>query len=295
MSVHPVPTPEQMLRTTELMAQLSPDELAELTDRMRHAGRNLANVTPDEVAEWIDAMGPAIAAAAQPEPASSTEDWSELEEFLDDTLLLRYQGSEYRLQAADIDTGLECQLLLGVGARLRAGGKVSQRQRDQLEDAEETELFIRLLGGQQWLTEPLEQVCPVCAMLPGEPCVSGNGEGEELEELHKSRGVPDPRYRPDRDVWAQLQAERRSWAFVQHVGTTAIFWAAFGSEAAYEFWKSGGRPKAPAPLPPAPKVPQDRKAPATTTPARASGSSTPRKPRAARKGTGGRKSSSGGA
>lgn len=291
MSVHPVPTPEQMLRTTELMAQLSPDELVELTDRMRKAGRNLANITPDEVAEWIDAIGPALAAAAQPEPASSTEDWSELEEFLDDTLLLRYQGSEYRLQAADIDTGLECQLLLGVGARLRAGGKVSQRQRDQLEDAEETELFIRLLGGQQWLTEPHEVTCPTCEAAPGDNCT----DQDPLPAAHAGRGVPDPRYRPDRDVWAQLQAERRSWAFVQHVGTTAIFWAAFGTEAAYEFWKSGGRPKAAPAAPPAPKAPQDRKAPATTTPARASGSSTPRKPRAARKGTGGRKSSSGGA
>lgn len=287
-----MPTPEQMLRTSQLMAELSPAELEQLTARMRDAGRHLANVTPDEVAEWIDQIGPAIAAqqqeAAQP---ASTDDWSELEEFLDDTLLLRYQGSEYRLQAADIDTGLECQLLLGVGARLRAGGKVSQRQRDQLEDAEETELFIRLLGGQQWLTEPHEVTCPTCEAAPGDNCT----DQDPLPAAHAGRGVQDPRYRPDRDVWAQLQAERRSWAFVQHVGTTAIFWAAFGTDAAYEFWKSGGRPKAPAATPAAPKVPQDRKAPATTTPARASGSSTPRKPRAARKGTGGRKSSGGGA
>lgn len=256
---HAVATEQQRLEAVQMIAQLAPEELQALTQRLVETGRSLATVTPDELEEWLEAAASRPAPAT--EPASDAGDWSELEEFLDDTLMLRYQGAEYRLQAADIDTGLECQLLLGVGARLRANRQPSEHQRDRLEDADETELFIRLLGGQP-----------------------------QLEDGH-----PNPRYSVHTDVWKQLHDEGRSWAFVQHVGTTAIFWAAFGTDAALEFWKSGGRRPKAAPQPPAPKLPQDRKAPATTTPALASGSSTSPKRRAARKGTPGQKSSGDGA
>lgn len=283
-------TPDEYAQLLQVLQQLTPEERAQLDVRMAAAGRNLTNITPDELAEWADQEAPA-AYAQQPEAEVLAEDWSDLEEFLDDTLQLRYKGSQYRLQAADIDTGLECQLLLGVGARLRAGGKPTARQRDRLDDTEETELFIRLLGGQQWKVEPLEQTCLVCNAPAGVACHLEDSD-EGLDEPHDGRGVPDPHYDPHRDVWKQLHDEGRSWAFVQHVGTTAIFWAAFGTVAALEFWKSGGRPKAnPAPAAPAPKVPQDRKVStaATTTRKPAYGNGSPRK-RSAKKATPGPKS-----
>lgn len=283
----------------ELLAQLTPAELEQLAARCAETGRNLLTLDSEELAEWIDQAAPAIAAA----PVSGDvldDDWSDLEEFLDDTLQLRYQGREYRLRAADIDTGLECQMLLGVGTRLKAGRMPTRRERDRLEDAEETELFVRLLGGRQWLVEPLEVVCEVCDAEPGAECVDleeeldadDDGDRSPAAGPHDGRGEPDPYYRPDRDLWKRLHDEGRSWAFVQHVGTTAIIWAAFGTPAALEYWKSGGRPPKAAPAaPPAPKQPADRKrsTAATTTRKPASGSGSPRKPRA-RKGTSGRPS-----
>lgn len=274
-----MPNPNAQPASLEMLAQLSPHETRQLLDRCQAIGRNFTSLTPDEIAEWLDQEAPT---APEPEVDVLAEDWSDLEEFLDDTLQLSYKGSQYRLQAADIDTGLECQMLLGVGARLRAGGKPTARQRDRLEDAEETELFIRLLGGQQWTVEPIEATCPECGSPAGQLCtgVDETTAIVELAEPHPGRGTPDPHYDPDRDVWKQLHDERRSWAFVQHVGTTAIFWAAFGTVAALEFWKSGGRPKAnPAPAAPEPKAPQDRKASTTAskTQKQASTSSTPRK------------------
>lgn len=285
--------PSDLARVVGLLDQLSDTERQQLSDRMRATGRDMFTITPDELAEWIDQLGPVIAGRAAAQQTGGPEDWAELAEFLDDTLPLSYQGSKYRLQAADIDTGLECQMLLGVGIRLSAGGKVSRRQRDQLDDAEETELFIRLLGGRQWLTEPLDETCPVCGVPDGTNCVDAEGfdaEGDVLDHPHDGRGTRDPRYRSDHDVWKQLHDEGRSWAFVQHIGTTAIFWAALGTEAALEYWKAGGRPKAAPTPPPAPRQPQDRKVSATTTPKPGSGSSTTRKQASSRKGTGGRKS-----
>lgn len=293
---YPVPTPEQMTRTAQLLAQLSPAELEQLTARAGELGRNIMQLTPDELAEWIDQLGTGAPqqAAAEAGPA----DWTDLEEFLDDTLQLSYKGSHYRLQAADIDTGLECQLLLGVGARLRAGGNVSTKQRERLEDSEETELFVRLLGGQQWTTEPLETACPECDAPAGVECVADDTEldadagglAPDRDQPHPARGVRNPYYKPEHDVWKQLHDEGRSWAFVQHIGTTAIFWAAFGTDAALEFYQSGGRPKAhPAP---APKLPTDHRQASTAgnkTQKRASGNSSPRKPRA-RKAPGGKQS-----
>ena len=293
---YPVPTPEQQAHTARLLAQLSPAELEQLTTRAGELGRNIMQLAPEELGDWLDQLGTTTPqqAVAAAEPA----DWTDLEDFLDDTLQLSYKGSLYRLQAADIDTGLECQLLLGVGARLRAGGSVSAKQRERLEDAEETELFVRLLGGQQWLTAPLDVACPVCDVGPGVACVADDTEldadsddqAPDREQPHDGRGRPNPHYRPENDVWKQLHDEGRSWAFVQHIGTTAIFWAAFGRDAALEFYQAGGRsPKAPSP---APKAPQDHlqaSTEASSTPKRASGSSSPRK-RPARKAPGGKRS-----
>lgn len=264
---------------------LSPDEVwATLDDAARAAVLSSARDRAQAVA------APAVTAAPEPIPEPVVEGpvvddaggWNELEDFLDDTLQLSYKGSHYTLQAADIDTGLECQMLLGVGVKLRRGGTVSQKQAEQLDDAEETDLFIRLLGGRQWLTAPVFTDCPLCGAAAGDPCQNDNGT--DSDDYHAERGDRNPRYRAEADVWAQLKAEGRSWAFVQHVGTTAIFWAAFGPAEALEFWKSGGRPKAP--QPPAPRQPQDHKATANTTRKRSSGSSTTKKPRAARKATG---------
>jgi len=92
-------------------------------------------------------------------------------------------------------------------------------------------------------------------------------DGEELDLYERLLGPV---------TWAQVMdpANGLNWPAVQHMGTTALIWAAFDKESALEFWKSGGRPKA-APAP-AVKVPQDRKSPRTTakrTQKRASGTS----------------------
>jgi hypothetical protein len=188
--------------------------------------------------------------------------YAELGEFLDDRLRLSVKRVHYDLPAADIDTGLYCQTLMGVSAGRTPSAKVKQR----LDDAEEADLFQRLLGGQQWLVEPEEpnQDDPRAELDPGHP------------------GVPNPRYDPRTDIWARLKAEGHSWPFVQHMGTTAMIWAAMGKEIALEFWKSGGvGPKAAGP-----KQPQDRlPGTATTTKKPATGTSGPRK-RATRKATG---------
>jgi hypothetical protein len=124
-------------------------------------------------------------------------------------------------------------------------------------------------------------------------CIDGADDDEtEDQPPHDGRGTRDPHYRPEHDVWQQLHQDGRTWAFVQHIGTTAIFWAALGTEAALDFYRSGGRaPKAP-PAMPAPNLPTDHR-PASTeankTPRRASGSSSPRK-RPAKKAPGGKPS-----
>jgi hypothetical protein len=217
-------------------------------------------ITPDEL--WgalTEEDKAAIIAKTKPSPLAIpeepdeivegelVEDYAELDSFLEDFLRVSFKGVHYDIPAADVQTGLLCQRLMGAGARARAGRQATQAQQEQLDDAEETELFIDLLGGRQTMrVTPLSVACPECGALPNKKCTE-EADGEELEQVpHRRRGeVPHPRYDPAHDVWQQLQDEDRSWPFVQHIGTTAIFWAAFGEEMALEFWRSGGRPKAP--------------------------------------------------
>lgn len=118
---------------------------------------------------------------------------------------------------------------------------------------------------------------------PTDKQVDELNDQEELELFERLLGP---------DIWQRLRDEGRPWKLVQHMGTTAMFWAGASRELALEFWKEGGRPKeAPAP---APRAPQDhlpaRKGTATATRKRASSTgTTPKKP-TARKGTAGRTS-----
>lgn len=180
---------------------------------------------------------PPAAAEAPEEAPGDPSDYAELGDFLDDTLRLSYQGQHYDLPAADITTGLECQLVLGVAISGRMLKSLTQTQKDRLDDADERELFQRLLGGQQWLTEPTDD----------------------------TPGVPNPRYDPTRDIWQRLTDEGRSWTFVQHMGATAMYWAAVSRQFALEYWLSGGTARPKAPTSPSPRPPQDRR-PRTTTP-----------------------------
>lgn len=196
-----------------------------------------AALTPDEKAA-------AIAAATKPAPdrverdtptrddPDDPDEWAELDAFVDDTLQLSYRGEHYVIPAPDIDTGLLCQqYLAGRGAHV-------------LDDQEEANLYKRLLGGMEWLVEPVAGV--------------PDDEDDPDTLVRGGRpGKPNPRYDPELDVWNRLRAEGKSWPFVQHMGSTAIFWAGMGPEVALAYWRNGGRP--PKAEPPAPKAPQDRK------------------------------------
>ena len=264
---------------------LTPDELwLSLTDEERGkllaAAGQLAATAPPPV-QLVPDPGPRLAAVPDPGPAELEDDYADLDSLDEDYLRVSFQGTHYDIPACDIETGLLCQRLMGAGARARSGRAPSKAQQDQLDDAEETELFIDLLGGRQYRTvDPWTRTCPMCAAKPGVACDLADDLADDLAEgeSHYLRGqVSNPFYDPERDLWARVKAEGRSWPFVQHLGTTAIFWAAFGAETALEFWKSGGRPKPqPAPTPRAPQdhKPKARKGTATTTRKRGSGTST---------------------
>lgn len=228
----------------------------------------LSTVITQQVAPVLarDAVGAPPAPAPALAPTPELEDgYTELGEFLDDVLRLSYQGQHYDLQACDIETGMECQLLLGVAVSGKLARDLTVQQRQRLDDAEERDLFERLLGGVRWLREPLEVDCPRCAQPAGKSCVLLEGddlEAWEADELaHDGRGEPHPSYDPAHDVWHRLLEERRSWAFVQHVGTTAMYWAAISKQFALEFWLSGGRSGPKEVTSPPPAQPQDRRPP----------------------------------
>lgn len=172
-------------------------------------------------------------------PVDDGAEWTALDEFLDDTLLLSYRGSHYRLPSADIETGLLCQQY------------VSGRDNVTLDDDEEQNLFLRLLGGQQWLVKPV----------PAHPAEPDEDNPDELTlaMVPEVPGIRNPRYDPELDVWKQLHDEGRSWAFVKHMGSTAIMWAALGTDFALDYWQTGGRRPKAEPTPPAKKMPQDRR------------------------------------
>lgn len=74
--------------------------------------------------------------------------FQELDEFFDDTLELPIRGKIYKIPSPDGETGLWCQRVFEVGARVESGQKVpaSQSAKLQLNDNDERELYDRVLG-----------------------------------------------------------------------------------------------------------------------------------------------------
>ena len=219
------------------------------------AADRFAALPPEEQARILDNNNAAATAAMgvpqpEPDPEPAANPWAELEDFYDDTLLLRAPGGvEYVIHAVDIPTGIMCQRLvnLGLGALTdyNLSGRMLAAQEGTeatLDDSTEELLYRRLLGG--------------------------------------DRDYLGDHYRADHDVWQQLHDNHAPWPLLRHLGVTALFWAGRDRQAALDYWLDGARPKAPAPAPPTtPKQPQDRRASgkagtASSTRRRASTSST---------------------
>ena len=74
--------------------------------------------------------------------------FQDLEEFFDPTLRLPIRGKTYVIQSPDATTGLWCQRILEVAAKVKDGKDVDDKtaQTLQLDDDEERTLYERLMG-----------------------------------------------------------------------------------------------------------------------------------------------------
>lgn len=75
--------------------------------------------------------------------------FQDLDEFFDSTLKLPIRGKTYVIESPDAKTGLWCQRILAVAAKVKGGdGEVSEEEAAglKLDDDEERGLFQRLMG-----------------------------------------------------------------------------------------------------------------------------------------------------
>jgi hypothetical protein len=153
---------------------------------------------------------PAVEGQVQTAPLE-VDGFEDLDSFFDDSLALPIRGKVYRIPPADPMLGLLCSRLILAGDQAANGQRIDASTKAVLDDAEETDLYMRLLG--------------------------------------HTPDAPD--YSPDRDVWQQMHDDGLDWQRIQFVGATAMIWTGVGKAAAQAFWKSGARPKASeAPTPP---------------------------------------------